>query len=207
MVSIFQDRTAPLKHAVHSPRQPCPNRLHPTPERLCIPRFDNHVDMILLDRVVNHSEIPAIARSRKRSLELAHQTLGTQRRHALPHLQRHMAGMTRGHRLPREMRNPGIRTRPATRALPLPSPAGVSRTRFSFQGRHTFNSASGISRTTPIWRTLRALSANFVCADVHDAAFFGSRGVRLSRRTATEGNSAACHPLRRFLGGCRRRRA
>jgi hypothetical protein len=90
VVAIREHPTRPTEHSVHGSSEPRADRLHPAPESLSALRLDDEVGVIALQRVVHEPKVPALARSRERSLHLAHQLHGPQRRNVGPDLDRHV---------------------------------------------------------------------------------------------------------------------
>jgi hypothetical protein len=80
------------------------------------------VDVVALDGVVHETEAATLARGAEASLERVDEQPEPQRRHALPHLERDVAGMPRGERRAAGVRIAAYRTRLAARTLAPPSP-------------------------------------------------------------------------------------
>jgi len=67
-------------------------------------RLDDHVDVNVLDRVINEPESPAHASLPPASLELGNELRSPERKHVLLHLQRDVTWMTRCQPRPSSMR-------------------------------------------------------------------------------------------------------
>jgi len=93
MKPIRQYRPATAEHAMHRPRDPRADRLHPAREILRRRRFDDQVHVVALDRVVRDTKAPAIAGDAHRPLERAHEATTPQRRDLAPHAPRDVAWM------------------------------------------------------------------------------------------------------------------
>jgi hypothetical protein len=99
VIAVREHATAHGEDSVHGPRESCGERFHSAGEIVRAGRLDERVQVVVLDRILNESEAPALARLGEAALELAHQSNGSQRRQSTPHLQGDVAGMT-----PRERR-------------------------------------------------------------------------------------------------------
>ena len=94
VVTVREDRPTPAEYAVHGSREPRTDGLHPRCKIMLARRLDDRMHVIVLDRVVNQSEAPALARRGEAALELLYQAGGAQRGQPAPHLQGDVTGMT-----------------------------------------------------------------------------------------------------------------
>jgi hypothetical protein len=70
---IGEHSTGAVEHAIHGPRKARGNRLEPARQVACAARFDDHVHVVALDRVMNQTEATAVARLPPASLQLGYQ--------------------------------------------------------------------------------------------------------------------------------------
>jgi hypothetical protein len=78
VVAVCQDAAAKTEHAVHGSREARRDGFHSRSEILLVRRFDDRVHVIVLHRVMNESEAPAVARRSEAALESTHQLHGAQ---------------------------------------------------------------------------------------------------------------------------------
>lgn len=91
MVATVEDRARARESAVHDARETRRNRLHPAPERLLGVRFDDHVGVIALERVLQHAELAPLAGLPQTPLELEHEPAGAKARQSTPQAERHVS--------------------------------------------------------------------------------------------------------------------
>ena len=121
--AIGEHGPAPLEHSVHGSREARSDRFHSRSEMALARRFDNGVEMVVLNRIVNQSEALAVARLSEAALQLTNQPHRSQRRQPAAHLQGDMARKSRRQRFPRSMRVSRIRAALAARARASSAPA------------------------------------------------------------------------------------
>ena len=109
VVAVREHAAAKAEHSIHAAGYTRRDGLHPTCEVVLARRLHEGMNVIVLDRVVNQSEAPAVARRSEAALELSNQSDRPQRRQPAPHLQRDVAGMTPRKRGARTMRISRIR--------------------------------------------------------------------------------------------------
>jgi hypothetical protein len=127
--AIGEDGAAAAEGAPRCARDAGGDGLHAAAEGDAVARFDDQVDVVGLDRVVDEAEAPALAGAREAALDLAHADGAAQRRESRSRLQRDVerrasreCGSRRvGHRRARLPRAPGSRaaTAPAARGAKI----------------------------------------------------------------------------------------
>ena len=123
VVTIRENWTAAPEDSIHGACDARGDGFHAAREVLLAGRLDECVNVVVLDRVVNQSEAPALARRSEAALELANQPGRAKRGQVALHLQRDVAGMTPRERCARTMRISRIRAALAARARAPSSPA------------------------------------------------------------------------------------
>jgi hypothetical protein len=91
--SIGEHRADALEDAVRRTRDPRAQRLHPAREIMRARRFDDRVDVVALDRVVDEAETPAFAGGAEALLQLTHDPHGPKGANVLTDLQRDVTWM------------------------------------------------------------------------------------------------------------------
>ena len=122
MMAVTEEAAGPPRDPVHSKGDPREEQLHPACELAGVVGFDDEVQVIVLDRVVEHADA---ARRRERELvdDRREDALRTEARTALHALHRDVHGMPRVVRRSRDVRHEAdtLRPRPATEPLPATS--------------------------------------------------------------------------------------
>src|SRR5215831_16519643 len=125
MEAVREHRSAPAEDPVHGSRDARTDGLHSAGEIACARRLDDQMHVIVLDRVMDEPEAPAVARRSEAALELAYEPHGTERRQSAPHLQRDVTGKAR-----RELRSRAARMARARAALAARTRASSSPARY-----------------------------------------------------------------------------
>ena len=123
VVTVGEHAAAATEGSIHGSRKARANRFHARCEIARAPRLYDRVQMIVLNRIVNEPEAPALARRCEAALELTDELRAAQRRNAAPHLQRDVARKTGGERRTSTPRMTRIQTglAPGTRASSTPA--------------------------------------------------------------------------------------
>jgi hypothetical protein len=79
VVAIGEHRSRASEDAVHGPREPRTDRLHPASECILVVGFHDQMRVIPLERVMHEPKILAIAPDGKAALDLSNQSDGAQR--------------------------------------------------------------------------------------------------------------------------------
>lgn len=98
VIAIAQHAPATARDPVHGSREPSTERLHAAREISRARRFDDEVNVIRLERVVNDTESRSVAEFAEGALELADETGGAERGNVAADSQGDVAGMARGER-------------------------------------------------------------------------------------------------------------
>ena len=123
MEAIREHRTAPREDAIHGSRETGGDRFHPASEIARARRFDERVQMIVLNRVVNEPKSPALACLCEAAFELANEPPRAKRGEAPSNLQRHVTGKTRRERSAHAVRMARARAALAASARASSTPA------------------------------------------------------------------------------------
>jgi len=73
VIAVREHGAAAAEDAVHRPSQARGDRLHSGSEISLARWLDDRMQVIVLDRVVNQPEVPALARSRQAAFQLSHE--------------------------------------------------------------------------------------------------------------------------------------
>jgi len=111
VIAAVENRSAPTEDAIHGPSEARGKALHPIRQSRDALRFDEQVDVIVLERVVDDAEVRASCDRAKRVLHLPNQAHRSQGRHVPANANRHQAG-----------RRSGNSARPRCQAALLPQP-------------------------------------------------------------------------------------
>jgi len=122
VVSPVQDCAAPTEDPVHCARESRSETLDSIRERRSAVGFDQQVHVIVLERVVDDAEIPALAERSERYFDLTHEARGSHRGHVAADADRHQARVALGKVCALAMPHPRPRSRPPARAFPRPTP-------------------------------------------------------------------------------------
>jgi len=125
VITAVEYRSPPIEDPIHRASQARGQALHPIRQRCDALRFDEQVDVIVLERVVNDAEVCALRDRAERALHLANQAHRSQRWHVLANTNRHQTRMAF-----RKLRTP---------AMPYP------------RSRRSFSSGT-LPRSTPMHR-------------------------------------------------------
>ena len=120
VIAAVEHRSPPLEDPIHGPREARGQALHPIRQGRDALRFDEQVDVIVLERVVDDAEVCALRDRAERALHFANQAHRSQRRHVAANANRHQAGMAL-----RKLRPPAMPHPRSRRSL---SPGTFSRT-------------------------------------------------------------------------------
>lgn len=70
VVPVRKNGAVPASNAIDGARQSCADRHHAAPERDAVPRLDDQVRMIALERVVREAKVATLAAVREGTLDL-----------------------------------------------------------------------------------------------------------------------------------------
>ena len=122
VAAIGEHAPSAVKDAVHATREARGDRLHPAREVPSAGRLDDHVHVVVLDRVVNQPKPAPLARLAPASLQLGHQPRSPERRNVLAHLQRDVTRMPACQRRSPPVRIPSRRSSLPPRTDPRTAP-------------------------------------------------------------------------------------
>ena len=123
VVTVGEHAAAATEGSIHGSRKARANRFHARCEIARAPRLYDRVQMIVLNRIVNEPEAPALARRCEAALELTDELRAAQRRNAAPHLQRDVARMRSREITARPVCMSGVRAALAARTHASSTPA------------------------------------------------------------------------------------
>ncbi len=122
VIAAVESRSPPIEDAIHGPSEARGQALHPVRKGRGALRFDQQVDVIVLQRVVDDAEVSAFRDCAERALHRANQAHRSQRRHVPANANRHQARVTL-----RKLRTPAMPHPRSCRSLspstlPRPTP-------------------------------------------------------------------------------------
>src|SRR5262249_22852611 len=98
VVAVHEHGPAQAEHTVHGASKASAEGFHSGAEIALAPCFDDRMQLVVLDRIVDETKAAALACRSEAALELAYQADRPQRRQPAPHLQSDMAGKARRER-------------------------------------------------------------------------------------------------------------
>lgn len=143
--TIGEHASAQIKDTMNGARDARTDRLHAGGEVETARRLDDQVDVIALQRVVDHAEVGTVSDGAEGALEFAYEADGAERGDAAAEFQRDVAGVIGGEGLARSVRIARVRGRFATGAVATAAPG---RGRAEVEGELAVASLHGMHRVT-----------------------------------------------------------
>ena len=122
VIATVEHRSPPIEDAIHGPREARRQALHPLRQGRDALGFDEQVDVIVLERVVDDAEVRTLRDREERALHFANQAQRSQRRHVAANANRHQTRMALRKLRPPAMPYPRSRRSLSPSTFPRPAP-------------------------------------------------------------------------------------